>query len=88
MRKENPVLSSGKLEFTIADDQKMVLAYRRYDKNSGIIAIFNRSGDNQVVSVPELAKANYKNIFSTGDILTSGSEVKMGPISAVVLKKE
>jgi cyclomaltodextrinase / maltogenic alpha-amylase / neopullulanase len=88
MRKGNPVLSTGKLEFTIADDQKMVLAYRRYDKDSEIIAIFNRSGDDQIVSVKELAKANYKNIFSTGDIVTSGSEVKMGPISAVVLKRE
>ena len=49
MRKENPELIYGDLNFTIADDEKMVLGYSRIKDNNEIIVIFNRSGEKQLV---------------------------------------
>lgn len=90
MRRKNPVLVYGDLNFTIADDQKMVLAYNRKMDNDEITAVFNRSDTIQRVLLTDLKDRNYSKILSTGgsliNVTDSGTEVTLEPLSAVVLK--
>ena len=90
MRKENPVLVYGDLNFTIIDDQKMVLAYSRKMDNKEITVVFNRSDKIQNIILTGLKSMDYENILSTGGNLIkdndSGTEVTLEPLSAVVLK--
>jgi len=87
MRRENPVLATGKLDFIMADDQKMVLAYKRSDDNSEILAFFNRSDKVQTVIPSEFDMSHFETIFSLGEISISGQKLQLGPLGAVVLKK-
>jgi len=91
MRKENPALVNGDLSFTLADDQKMVLAYIRSLKNEEIIVVFNRSRDNQHVKIPVRNDGEYVNILP-GELGTFQSYdkaigISMRPLTAIVLKK-
>jgi glycosidase len=90
MRRKNPVLVYGDLNFTIADDQKMVLAYNRKMDNDEITAVFNRSDTIQRVLLADLKDRNYSKIMSTGgsliNVTDSGTEITLEPLSVVVLK--
>jgi cyclomaltodextrinase / maltogenic alpha-amylase / neopullulanase len=92
LRKENPVLVYGDLEFTMADDKKMVLAYERRMNNDEIIAVFNRSGDMQSVNVPVKNAGDFENILTGSPVLYKSLdkviEIKLEPLSAVVLKRK
>jgi glycosidase len=92
MRKDNPVLVYGDLFFSVADDQKMVLAYnRRLDKEE-LVVVFNRSFKPQSVTVPvkndgeylDLLSGNNKSVISNKNRI----ELNLEPLTAVVLKKK
>jgi glycosidase len=91
LRKDNPVLSTGDLKFLIADDSKMVLAYSRRDEKDEIIAVFNRSSLEQILSVPLLCGTGYREIFpKEGEMFkagTSGLEIRLKPLTSIVLKR-
>lgn len=91
LRKENPVLVTGGLDFIIADDDKMILAYSRADENDEIIVLFNRSDKKEFVSLPDKVKMGYEMIFSFGQVslvdTENGNEFEMEPLSALVLRK-
>jgi cyclomaltodextrinase len=92
MRKENPVLVYGDLTFTVADDEKMILAYTRRMANSEIIAIFNRSADLQTVNVRTHFNGYYGDILSAGNkslkSINNLIDITIQPMSALVLKKK
>lgn len=91
LRRENPVLVHGDLEFILADDEKMLLAYSRKLDDAEILVVFNRSGESQAVDLEELKSNEYFNILSSGEILPqdtdSGKILNLSPLSAVILKK-
>jgi cyclomaltodextrinase / maltogenic alpha-amylase / neopullulanase len=91
MRKDNPVLSYGDLNFIVADDQKMILAYTRNLGKEEIVVIFNRSGKVESLFVPVQSKGTFTDIFSPGHesfkSVDKGLEIKIDPISAMVLRK-
>jgi glycosidase len=90
LRNENTALSTGKLEFLIADDSLGVLAYKRESEKDEIIALFNRSDKIQEVKVPAEKGKKYQVLFKTGrcKVLTEDElTVEAGPVSAIVLKK-
>ena len=90
MRKRYQVLANGDLEFLIADDEKMIIAYRRKMNDDEIIAIFNRSDEVQTVSLKEPDDKKYNSIFSVGEtsinLSEAGAEITMSPLSAAVIK--
>jgi cyclomaltodextrinase / maltogenic alpha-amylase / neopullulanase len=92
LRKENPVLSTGDLKFLIADDKKMVLAYSRSNGTDEIISVFNRSDNEQTVSVPAATGNKYIEIFpSAGHIFQpgpSGLQITLKTLKAIVIKRE
>ena len=91
MRKENPVLVYGDLNFILADDNKMVLAYNRRLDNEEIIAVFNRSDKSQTVTIKGLKYTDCQNILSLQRIILKDNgpdlELTLDPLSAAVLKK-
>jgi glycosidase len=91
MRRENPVLSTGDLKFLLADDEKMVLAYSRFDSTEQVISVFNRSGIEQKVVIPGNNNTDFFEIFpAPGNTYKSGEkglEITLLPLNAVVVKK-
>ena len=51
LRKSNPVLSYGDIDYILADDENQVLAYSRYDEDNEIIAVFNASAETRKRSI-------------------------------------
>ncbi|MEI6434019.1 MAG: alpha-amylase family glycosyl hydrolase [Bacteroidota bacterium] len=80
IRKENPPLVNGEIEFIVADGKK--LAYRRFDKNSEIRIYFNLEKEPQIFPIPEKTSAI--------DLLTgknySGNNFSLNPMTSAVLK--
>lgn len=91
LRRENDVLSAGELNFTVADDEKMVLSYTRSKGNEEIVVVFNRSDNEQSVFVPVKNNGSYKELFPAEEnirkTVDSGLEIKLQPLTAVVLKR-
>jgi glycosidase len=91
IRKENPVLVYGDLNFIKADDEKMILVYSRSKGNDEILCVFNRSDKTQSVDIPVEIQTSFMDLISdecrtykaTGGIL----KVSLEPISGLVLKK-
>jgi glycosidase len=92
LRKENPVLVYGDLTFILADDKKMVLAYRRSMKDEEILVFFNRSQSRQTVLLPSEKGTEYQDLLS-GNMKPIRSiegqiEITLDPLTATVLKKQ
>lgn len=81
IRKANPVLSTGDIEFIISEGKK--LGYKRSNDKEEIIILFNLEKTKQEFILP--AKAIYKDLISL-KILTT-EKVLLNPLEAVVLKK-
>jgi cyclomaltodextrinase len=64
VRTENKVLSLGDLNFTLADDDKYVLAYSRVLGKENAIAVFNVSEETQSISVPAPSNGKYVNALN------------------------
>ena len=64
MRKENPLLIYGKINFILADDENNILAYSRTNENKEIIVIFNKSEEQKEISLPVKFTGTYRNLLN------------------------
>ena len=81
IRKENPVLSTGKISFLVANGKK--LAYKRYDANHEIIVLFNLEESKQ--SFDLTANGKYLNLL-TREIITA-KQITLNSLTSAILKK-
>jgi cyclomaltodextrinase / maltogenic alpha-amylase / neopullulanase len=92
MRRNNPVLIYGDLQFMLVDDADMVLAYSRLMADSEIEVVFNRSDSEKIVNVPVINDGNFQDLLDdTGEVYMSNGkriEIKMKPLTAMVLRKQ
>jgi len=88
IRKKNPVLALGDIEYLIIDDQRELLAYSRFDENEEIIVVFNTNKETQEVTIPVKIEKMYSDILSQTTIKQTdqGISIVMKPNSVVVLK--
>lgn len=81
LRKSNPVLANGDIQFLVTDGKK--LSYRRFDSNEEIIVLFNLESTSQNFALPPYG--------SWIDLLTNkkitGTTITLKTLSAAVLKK-
>jgi len=63
IRKENPVLISGNIEFINTTDND-ILMYRRYSNNENILVVFNTGFDDKEIELPKLENLQFKNIVN------------------------
>jgi glycosidase len=64
VRNENPILSSGEIEFLVADGK--LLSYRRFDENNEIIVLFNLEDSTHQFNLTKTGK--YQDLM-TGEII-------------------
>lgn len=64
LRKENPVLVHGEIEFFELAGEEEILAYRRFDGENEIIAVFNASKETKKVQLPVAFKKTYHDILN------------------------
>ncbi|MFC0185255.1 alpha-amylase family glycosyl hydrolase [Pseudarcicella hirudinis] len=81
IRTNNPVLSTGDIEFIITDGKK--LAYKRADQRNEILVIFNLESTTEVFNLPE--KSKYSNLLNNDKNIAR--KVIIPPLSSVILKK-
>jgi glycosidase len=81
IRKANPVLSRGEIEFITAAGKTLV--YKRFDKTTNIIVAFNADNKNATVKIPD---GNYVDLVTNAKV--KGGEVAMAALSGMILKPE
>ncbi len=74
IRNNHPVLRNGDIEFLKADDEKGVLAYRRYNKEAEVITIINNSNQHQNISL-NLA-GTFQNLIDNSILKSSQQQLK------------
>jgi len=89
LRNRLPVLRRGQLEFVQVDDEKDLLAYRRFDEESEVFVVINGSETAQSVSLSATPKQGYYDFFS-GSILQSGEtlDIQVQARSVAILIRE
>jgi cyclomaltodextrinase / maltogenic alpha-amylase / neopullulanase len=92
MRKNNPVLVNGDLQFTIADDRNMLLGYSRAMGNAEIDVIFNRSDSARLVNVPVRTDGVYEELLSGAgtsfESIDKNIAISLKPLSGMVLRRK
>lgn len=81
IRKSNPVLANGDIEFLSAEGKKLV--YKRFDSNDEIIVIFNLEKSQQKFMLPQ--KTAYMDLLTDKKI--NANTISLPSLSAAVLKK-
>jgi len=81
IRKSNPVLANGNIQFLAAEGKK--LAYMRYDSKDQIIVIFNLEKTPQTFALPP--KSTWIDLLANKNI--KGNTIVLKSLSAVILKK-
>ncbi len=82
LRKANPVLVHGEMEFFLTEGQR--LGYKRSNGKDEILVLFNLEGSECTFELPGIGK--YRNLLDGSNL--DGKEVKVRGLDAVVLKKE
>jgi glycosidase len=77
IRKANPVLSHGELEFVLADDERGLLAYSRYDGDAEVIAVFNASVSEHTLLVPPKTNRDYVDVFAGNAVARDESSLEL-----------
>ncbi len=59
IRKSNPVLATGRIEYLLQDDAKEILAYRRFDDRGEAIVVFNLGDSLTEILLPNSTRAKF-----------------------------
>lgn len=82
LRKNNPVLSTGDIEFIVAEGKK--LGYRRYNTKEEIVVLFNLENTRQQFNWNN--KGKYTDLLN-GKIYTGARPIELPSLSTAVLKR-
>ncbi len=89
IRKENPVLIYGNIEYTLIDDANICLAYSRFDEKNEIVVVFNKSKKSQKLTIPVKKSGTFVNLFDKNETYNSENQqiiVEMPAMQAKILK--
>ena len=88
LRKTNPTLVNGDLEFIKVDDNQDLLAYRRFDSNQDMIVIFNHLNESKKISIAKKFDFNYQEILDNRKIYNETDKIfiEVPPMSVYILK--
>lgn len=80
IRKDNPVLADGEMEFLSAEGK--ILSYRRFNDHNEIIVMFNLEKDQHVFKLPD--NKSYINLLENDELLSGN--ISLEPLSAVICR--
>ncbi len=88
IRKENPVLALGDVEFLIVDDEREILTYSRFDENEEVIIVFNSNEEVQTVDIPVKIEKTYSDILNQTTVKPGDHEISivLQPKSVAILR--
>ncbi len=88
IRKENPALSHGNIDFILIDDQNNTLAYSRTFKDQEIIVLFNKSKEEKTIHLKSKYNGTYKNLLNEKETFVSNMKsvnIKLKGEKALIL---
>jgi len=90
IRKTNPVLISGDIEFLDVDANRQLLAYRRFDTQSEVVALFNHLDEDMAVNIPIQYKHTYKNLITNMSYESKDKQIEISvpPRTALLLSSQ
>jgi cyclomaltodextrinase / maltogenic alpha-amylase / neopullulanase len=80
IRKNNPVLITGDIEFMISDSNKLM--YKRFNDSDEILVLFNMNNESVTFDIPW---HNYVNLFSKSTVV---GMITVEPMSGMILKRK
>lgn len=88
IRKENPILALGDVEFLIVDDEREILTYSRFDENEEVIIVFNLNEEVQTVNIPVKIEKTYSDILNQTTVKSGDHEISivLPPKSVAILR--
>ncbi|MEM8508814.1 MAG: alpha-amylase family glycosyl hydrolase [Bacteroidota bacterium] len=90
LRKTNPVLVYGQLEFINPSNADGLFSYRRYDANDEILVVFNHKEQPFTAQFKNIKNFAYKDILSSNEVALTPDgnlQISLQARSAAVLKK-
>lgn len=89
IRKNHVALTNGDIAFVLVDDEKEVMAYKRFTDSEELIVILNTSNQSQKIELGVNAQA-YSNLLDGNLMNTEGSKltIKLKGRSAAILKRQ
>ena len=87
MRRQHQVLATGDIEFVVADNERRLLAYSRFNEKDEVLAVFNTSQQQQSFELPVKHNGTYINLMDGSSHKARGSRVSVAiePGTAVIL---
>jgi glycosidase len=88
IRKSNPVLVYGEINFSLIDDENRTLAYNRKNESDEIVVAFNKSESAKSLHIPVTNNGKYYNALDNKMIYNSESgfiDIEMEPTNAIIL---
>ena len=90
IRKENRVLARGNFKELLADNEKDIIAYERFDDESSIVVIINNSFNGNKVTIETGEKCRYFQELITNEKIADNFgtvEISIGAKKGLILKK-
>ena len=90
IRKANPVLSNGVIDFILSDNENKILAYSRYNESDEVIAVFNNSFEPKTIEIPVKSEKEYSELLNNLDLIKDKKLVTItlpGRTSAIIATK-
>lgn len=88
IRRENPVLVHGELEFILMDGEPDILAYRRFDTNNELITVLNAGNNDREVRLSVKEGVTYVDLLAGRPVKRIAGEllIQLPARRAVILK--
>ncbi len=77
LRKSNPVLTYGAIDYILADDEKQVLAYSRFDEDDEIISVFNASAEPQIIQITAKSNLSFRDYLGNGKLKQEDNSINI-----------
>lgn len=77
IRNNNPVLSTGELEYILVDDANKTLAYSRFDENNEVLAVFNTSLEEKTIELPVRTEKEYVDLLNNQPVIRENNTVRL-----------
>ncbi|MCB0630152.1 MAG: glycoside hydrolase family 13 protein [Saprospiraceae bacterium] len=91
IRRDNPVLAAGAIDFILQDDERQLLAYSRFDQELEVITVFNTGLEPTNITLALKKDRQYREILGNGQ-LESHSErtlqIELDGRTAAILRSE
>ncbi|PWE00588.1 alpha-amylase family glycosyl hydrolase [Marinilabilia rubra] len=90
IRKENPVLSHGEIDYEVVDDENKILVYSRYDGKNEVIAAFNVSNEAKTIEIPLKYNGEYTELLKRYNFSQNNKMItmKLPAGQAVIISKQ